>query len=98
MMAQEFFGEEEPFSLVEAISRAKQDWEAAKMLFREVTEPELIDFAIYQMEAAERRYMHLLRRAREEGVSGWSRPVVSSEGTKAGLGKWFSLDWLKRQP
>lgn len=97
-MAQEFFGEEETFSLVEAIGRAKQDWEAAKMLFREVTEPELVDFAIFQMEAAERRFIHLLRRAREEGVCGWSHPIVSSEGTRAGLGKWFHLDWLRRWP
>lgn len=55
-------------SLVDLLELARSDWEQAKALFEEVREPELIDHAIYAMEAAERKYMYLLRIAREENV------------------------------
>ncbi len=51
---------------VALIEEAKRDWQAAKNYFNSVTEPDLIDHAIYAMEAAEKRYVYLLRRAREE--------------------------------
>ncbi|HHU81829.1 MAG TPA: YaaL family protein [Firmicutes bacterium] len=53
------------FSLIE---EAKRDWLAARNYFNAVTDPDLIDHAIYTMEAAEKRYAYLLRRAREDGL------------------------------
>ena len=50
------------------IEEAKQDWLAARNYFNAVTDPELIDHAIYMMEAAEKRYVYLLKRAREDGI------------------------------
>lgn len=43
---------------------AKSDWQAAINYFQQVTDPDLVDHAIYCLEAAERRYMHLLKQAR----------------------------------
>ena len=43
------------------MEEAKLDWQIAKRYFNEVTEPALIDFAIYNMEAAERRLVHLIK-------------------------------------
>lgn len=56
---------EKQFSLIE---EAKRDWLAARNYFNAVTDPDLIDHAIYTMEAAEKRYVYLLRRAREDGL------------------------------
>lgn len=56
---------EKQFSLIE---EAKRDWQAARNYFNAVTDPDLIDHAIYAMEAAEKRYVYLLRRAREDGL------------------------------
>lgn len=68
-------GPEEPkscpdkeLSLVELVFQAHQEWEQAKALFNEVRDPELVDHAIYTIEAAERKYIYLLRQAKKENV------------------------------
>jgi hypothetical protein len=48
------------------IERAKQDWYAAVSLFNNIEDPGLIDHAIYNLNAAERRYVFLLEEARRE--------------------------------
>lgn len=56
-----------PPDVVAAIDRAKQDWESAQAYFDNVTDPDLIDHAIFAIEAAERKYIYLLKRAEELG-------------------------------
>lgn len=53
------------FSMVE---QARQDWQCARERFDQISDPDLIDHAIYDLEAAERRYVYLLKKAREEGA------------------------------
>ncbi|HHT46138.1 MAG TPA: YaaL family protein [Firmicutes bacterium] len=48
------------------IERAKQDWYAALSLFNNIEDPGLIDHAIYNLNAAERRYVFLLEEAQRE--------------------------------
>lgn len=55
-------------SLVEMVQKAREEWLDAKRFFEEVTDPMLIDHAIYRMESAEKRYTYLLRIASEEKV------------------------------
>jgi len=55
-------------SLVTLVEKARIEWEQSQVLFNEVKEPDLIDHAIYAMEAAERRYMYLLKAAHNERV------------------------------
>ncbi len=45
------------------VALALKRWHDAISYFESVRDPELIDFAIYDMEAARRRYMFLLKRA-----------------------------------
>jgi len=45
------------------IAAAKREWEAAKNYFEYVSEPELIDYAVFALEAAKRKYMYLLKKA-----------------------------------
>ncbi|MGI6225377.1 MAG: YaaL family protein [Peptococcales bacterium] len=55
-------------TLVELVNKAKEEWHDARNLFQEVTDPDLIDHAIYRMESAEKRYMYLLKIAHTEKV------------------------------
>lgn len=55
--------------LVELMDEARRNWLAARAFFNNVTEPDLIDQAIYTMNAAERRYIYLWKKARQMGYS-----------------------------
>lgn len=52
-------------SLVQA---AKLEWQTAQNYFEHVSDPELVDYAIYKLEATCRRYMYLLKQARILGL------------------------------
>lgn len=54
------------YALTTLVAKAHRDWLEAQALFNEVKEPDLIDHAIYAMEATERKYMFLLKRAKKE--------------------------------
>ncbi len=43
------------------IENAKREWEDAKNIFENVSQPDLVDYAIYKVEAAEKKYTYLLR-------------------------------------
>ncbi|MEL7648850.1 MAG: YaaL family protein [Sedimentibacter sp.] len=43
------------------IENAKKEWEDAKNIFENVSEPDLVDYAIYNVDAAEKKYIYLLR-------------------------------------
>lgn len=52
--------------LRQEIATAQQEWVIAQRHIDEVSEPELIDHAIYYLEAAERKYGYLLREAKKK--------------------------------
>lgn len=52
--------------LASAVQNAKEDWLTARSYFDSITDPDLIDYAIYTLEAAERKYMYLLKQMKEE--------------------------------
>jgi hypothetical protein len=49
------------------VERARREWIAARDYFENVTDPDLVDYAIYQAEAAEKKYMYLLKQIKKEG-------------------------------
>lgn len=55
-------------SIYISLRKAKQDWENAKNIFENVTNPDLIDYAIYNVDAAEKRYMYLLKQIKSGNV------------------------------
>ncbi|MFZ5823799.1 MAG: DUF2508 family protein [Bacillota bacterium] len=66
--------------LRQEMEAARREAEAAERYFQTVTEPELVDHAIFTMEAAKRKYVYLyrqLRRSRggtgeiDQGESEW---------------------------
>ena len=53
---------------LELIREARDEWYQAQNYFENVSEPDLVDYAIFKAEAAKRRYMYLLKQARIYGI------------------------------
>jgi len=51
------------------VHEAREEWQTALNYFENVSDPELVDFAIYRVEAARRKYMYLLKQARVRGLA-----------------------------
>jgi hypothetical protein len=60
--------ETEAQQLIVEIEKAKKDWIQSQIIFDWADESEFVDYAIYAMEAAERRYMYLLNKAKRMNV------------------------------
>jgi len=56
-------------NIVDAVEQARREWIQAQNYFETVTDPDLVDHAIFLAQAAQKRYIYLLKKAREEGVS-----------------------------
>ena len=55
--------------LVKEIKKAYLDVKSAEIFFQNVIEPELIDVAIYELEARKSRYSYLLKQAKQKGAT-----------------------------
>lgn len=50
------------------LKNAKKEWEDAKNIFENVSDPDLVDYAIYNVDAKEKRYMYLLKQIKNGNV------------------------------
>ena len=48
------------------VLKAMEQWQGVRRYFENVSDTDLVDYAIYEAEAARRKYMLLLRRYAEE--------------------------------
>lgn len=55
-------------SRLEQLAAAQQEWQDAVSYFQSVTEPELVDHAIFVLEAARRKYEYLMGQVRRGAV------------------------------
>ncbi|NLZ52746.1 MAG: DUF2508 family protein [Thermoanaerobacteraceae bacterium] len=55
--------------LADEIRKAHQEWVRAQKYFQWVSDPELVDHAIFTEEAARRKYIYLLNQAKNQGIS-----------------------------
>ncbi|MGZ4164021.1 MAG: YaaL family protein [Tumebacillaceae bacterium] len=62
--------------LCQEIEAARAEWAIAQQHIDYVSDPELIDHAIYYLEAAERKYGYLLREAKKKYGERLSKPHV----------------------
>lgn len=53
-------------AFAQQIKKAHADWKAAENYFENVSDPDLIDYAIYDVAAAKRKYMYLLKQAKQQ--------------------------------
>lgn len=69
-------------SLTSMVEEARQEWLNAQRYYNMVTDKDLVDHAVYLMQAAEKKYMYLLKKARQEGIvrSPYSTPDIDDKG------------------
>lgn len=58
----------EELELVNSIQEAIEEWYTAEQFFESVSDPELIDYAIYRLEASRKKYTYLLKKAKDAGI------------------------------
>ncbi len=61
--------------LLAALTVAQAEFEAARSYFNYVIEPDLVDYAILRLAAAERRYNYVLHQARSIGLYSADLPA-----------------------
>jgi len=54
---------------IEKVREAWTQWQAAQNYFENVSDPELVDFAIYDLEASRRRYIYMLKQTESIALS-----------------------------
>lgn len=54
-------------SIHEAVRKAHREWIAARQYFESVSDPDLVEYAAYRVTAAEKIYVHLLKRCQDQG-------------------------------
>lgn len=77
MMGKAFIKEEgQPFRhcseeqlLISYIRKAHQEWLHASKYFNAITDPDLVDYATLSIKAAEKKYVYLLKKAREMNLT-----------------------------
>lgn len=74
---------EEGMLLLEEVQEAHRMWENAKNRFNQAGEAEEIDYAIFAWEAAEKKYMMLLNRAKHMHLT--YRTELEGEGSMQGI-------------
>ncbi len=56
-------------ALVDVVEQARREWLSAQHYYNSVSDTDLVDHAVYLMQAAEKKYTYLLKQARREGVT-----------------------------
>ena len=56
-------------ALPEIVEQARREWLAAQKYYNCVSDTDLVDHAVYLMQAAEKKYIYLLKKARSEGIT-----------------------------
>lgn len=60
--------DKEKQKLMKEIKRAQVEVKTAEYFFQFVSDPELVDVAIYDLEAKKSRYRYLIKMAKEKGI------------------------------
>lgn len=58
--------EESDNHYIKEVEKAHSEWMAAQNYFENVADPDLVDYAIYELEAARRKYMYMLKQVRSK--------------------------------
>lgn len=62
------------------VQRSQMEWERAHLLFQEATGQDQIDYAIYMLEAAERKYQMNLKQAKRLNLDGARMQYIEQKG------------------
>ena len=53
-------------AILSSLKQAEKEWKAKEEYFNHATDPDLVDFAIYDIEASRRKYTYLLKKLKKE--------------------------------
>lgn len=56
------------FQPLKELEQARHEWLSAQNYYDNVSDSDLVDYAAYHIQAAEKKYTYLLKRARHEGL------------------------------
>ncbi|EGD52019.1 hypothetical protein TheetDRAFT_1106 [Thermoanaerobacter ethanolicus JW 200] len=59
----------ENYQLVNEVRQTIKELKDAEIYFQSVTDPDLVDYAIYRLESLKRKYIYLLKKAKKEGIN-----------------------------
>lgn len=80
----------EDVALYREIKEAEHNWRVAEQRMNEAVDKDQIDYAIYSLEAAEKRYEMLIRQAKQQklkiGYEEWARHLAEERERKGGIG------------
>ncbi|QHW31972.1 YaaL family protein [Paenibacillus rhizovicinus] len=65
--------QQEQLELIEEINTAKREWENARRFFEYAVDSDQIDYAVFAISSAEKRYEMLIRKAKRMPVQ-WTLP------------------------
>ncbi|CUH95656.1 hypothetical protein P22_1730 [Propionispora sp. 2/2-37] len=68
--------------LKDMVEEARREWLAAQYYYDNVTDQDLVDHAVYMMQAAEKKYVYLLKQARRAGITYYPYPAEIEENSK----------------
>ncbi|MCE5286622.1 MAG: YaaL family protein [Pelosinus sp.] len=71
-------------TILEQMAQAKKEWRDAQGYYNSVYDKDLVDHAVYMMQAAEQKYIYLLKLARREGLT-CSPAISQTDGNKIKL-------------
>ncbi|NLW23463.1 MAG: DUF2508 family protein [Tissierellia bacterium] len=54
--------------IIENLNKAHEEWKSKEKYFQTVTDPDLVDHAIYELEASKIKYAYLLKKAKELNI------------------------------
>lgn len=52
--------------ILKSLKEAEKEWKTKEEYFNHATDPDLVDFAIYDIEASRRKYSYLLKKLKKE--------------------------------
>lgn len=59
---------EERQELLDMVQQAHKDWQIALNNYNHCSDPDFIDYSIYNIDAMEKKYVYLIKRARKENI------------------------------
>lgn len=59
-------------TLVEQVAQARVEWQNAVLFFNEISEQELMDYAILNLQAREEYYLYLTKLAQKKGIKNFT--------------------------
>ena len=85
-------------NIIKEIKKAQTDVAVAEKFFQFVSDPELVDVAIYNLEAKKSRYRYLIKIAKEKGIEQLELEVVADNDRAIALYKKIGFEKMGTFP